>query len=315
MHVFRGLPRLVSYAPCALAIGNFDGVHRGHAVLLHRVIEQARQQGLEAAVMTFEPHPREYFAAQAGDPSRAPGRIANLRDKLEALRELGIDRVIVERFNARLAGLSARAFIEQILIEGCRARWISVGDDFRFGAGREGDFVLLSEVAKAYGLGVEAMSTVLHDGVRVSSSAVRRALAASDFRLAQALLGRPYMISGRVIHGRQLGRHLGFPTLNLNIAHQRPAMRGIFAVRVHGLETRAVPGVASLGVRPSVENHGRVLLETHLLDWRGEAYAKLIRVEFLKKLRDEEKYSSLEGLSQAIAADVQEARGYFGLGS
>lgn len=313
MHVFRGLPNALSRAPCALAIGNFDGVHRGHAALLSSVIKQARLEGLDAAVMTFEPHPREYFAAQLGDATRAPVRLANLRDKLEALRQIGIDRVIVERFNARFASLTALDFIEQVLVEGCHARWICVGDDFRFGAQRQGDFALLSEAAKVYGFGVEAMSAVRHAGVRVSSSEVRHALRLGDFAFAQALLGRPYMISGRVIHGRQLGRNLGFPTLNLKMAHQRPAVSGIFAVRVHGLDERVMPGVASLGVRPTIEDQGRVLLETHLLDWHGDAYGKLIRVEFLSKLREEEKFASLETLTKAIARDVQEARDYFGI--
>lgn len=311
MHVFRGLPNLESRSPCALTIGNFDGVHRGHAALLQKVVHQARQLGLPAAVMTFEPHPREYFAARAGHLDQAPARIANLRDKLEALEQAGIDRVIVEHFNARFAALTAQQFIENILVQGCHARWICVGDDFRFGAKRSGDFELLRRGGQQWGFGVEAMPTLMHDGLRISSSEVRQALAIGDFALAHKLLGRPYMMSGRVIHGKKLGRTLGFPTLNLRVAHKRPAVTGIFVVRVHGLAEQALPGVASLGVRPTVEDQGRVLLETHVLDWQGDAYGRLIRVEFLKKLRDEEKYDSLEQLTAAIAEDERQARGYF----
>jgi riboflavin kinase/FMN adenylyltransferase len=311
MHVFRGLPNPESRSPCALTIGNFDGVHRGHAALLQKVVHQARQSGLPAAVMTFEPHPREYFAARAGHLDRAPARIANLRDKLEALEQAGIDRVIVEHFNARFAALTAQQFIENILVQGCHARWICVGDDFRFGAKRSGDFDLLRRAGQQWGFGVEAMPTLMHDGLRISSSEVRQALASGNFALTQELLGRPYRMSGRVIHGKKLGRTLGFPTLNLRVVHKRPAVTGIFVVRVHGLAEQALPGVASLGVRPTVEDQGRVLLETHVFDWQGDAYGRLIRVEFLKKLRDEEKYDSLQQLTDAIAEDERQAREFF----
>ena len=313
MHVFRGLPNPESRSPCALTIGNFDGVHRGHAALLQTVVNQARQMGLPAAVMTFEPHPREYFAARAGHLEQAPARIANLRDKLEALAQAGIDRVIVEHFNARFASLTATQFIDDILVQGCHARWICVGDDFRFGAKRSGDFELLRRGGQQWGFGVEAMATLTHDVRRISSSEVRQALARADFALTQQLLGRPYRMSGRVIHGKKLGRTLGFPTLNLRVTHKRPAVTGIFVVRVHGLGQVAWPGVASLGVRPTVEDSGRVLLETHLLDWKGDAYGRLIRVEFLKKLRDEEKYDSLQQLTDAIAEDERQAREFFRL--
>jgi riboflavin kinase/FMN adenylyltransferase len=263
--------------------------------------------------MTFEPHPREYFAARAGHLEQAPARIANLRDKLEALAQAGIDRVIVEHFNARFASLTATQFIDDILVQGCHARWICVGDDFRFGAKRSGDFELLRRGGQQWGFGVEAMATLTHDGRRISSSEVRQALARADFALTQQLLGRPYRMSGRVIHGKKLGRTLGFPTLNLRVTHKRPAVTGIFVVRVHGLGQVAWPGVASLGVRPTVEDSGRVLLETHLLDWKGDAYGRLIRVEFLKKLRDEEKYDSLQQLTDAIAEDERQAREFFRL--
>ena len=310
MHVFRGLPTAESRTPCALAIGNFDGVHRGHRALLERVVDAARTRGLPAAVMTFEPHPREFFAARAGDPTQAPARISNLRDKLEALRDCGIDRVIVEHFNERFAALTPEAFVERVLVEGCHARWICVGDDFRYGVRRGGDFASLRAAGAQHGFEVEAMPTIVHDQERISSSGVRRALGAGDFAHAAQLLGRPYMISGRVVHGRKLGRTIGFPTLNLRVAHKRPAMTGVFAVRVHGLagDGAVLTGAASLGVRPTIEDTGNVLLETFVFDWAGDAYGKLVRIEFVAKLRDEKKYPSLDALTAAIEADARDAR-------
>ncbi|HEU4620836.1 MAG TPA: bifunctional riboflavin kinase/FAD synthetase [Burkholderiaceae bacterium] len=312
MHVFRGLPNADARTPCVLTIGNFDGVHRGHQVLLKRLVELARSRRLPSAVMTFEPHPREYFAHMSGDPSRAPARIANLRDKLEGLAECGVDRVIVERFNARFSSLTAQQFIEDVLVEGCHAKHVLVGDDFRFGAKRGGDFASLQLAGATYGFEVEAMPTVVNQhGDRVSSSALRHALAAADFDRAALMLGRPYSISGRVIHGRKLGRTLGFPTLNLAIHHRRPAVTGIFVTRVHGLADHPLNAVASLGVRPTVEDAGRVLLEPHVLDWQGDAYGRLVRVEFCAKLHDEVKYASLEALRLGIADDERAARAWF----
>lgn len=312
MHVFRGLPNADARTPCVLTIGNFDGVHRGHQALLERVVAHAKAANLAAAVMTFEPHPREYFALLAGDLSRAPTRVSNLRDKLEALSACGVDRVIVEHFNARFSSLSAQQFVDDVIVGGCHARHVIVGDDFRFGARRQGDFAMLADAGVAHRFAVEAMPTVLNaSGDRVSSSAVRHALASADFPHVARLLGRPYSISGRVIHGRALGRTLGFPTLNIAIRHRRPALTGIFVVRVHGLESQPLNAVASLGRRPTVEDMGRVLLEPHVLDWRGDAYGKLVRVEFCAKLRDEQKYDSLDALRAAIAADETQARAWF----
>ena len=310
MHVFRGLPTAESRTPCALAIGNFDGVHRAHRALLERVVAAARERGLPAAVMTFEPHPREFFAARAGDLGRAPARICNLRDKLEALRDCGIDRAIVVHFNERFASLTPTAFVHQVLVDGCHARWICVGDDFRYGARRAGDFDSLRAAGLAQGFAVQSMPTVLHGDERISSSAIRAALAADDFGHAAQLLGRPYMISGRVVHGRKLGRTIGFPTLNLRVAHKRPAITGVFAVRVHGLagDDAVLGGAASLGVRPTIEDAGKVLLETYVFDWAGDAYGKLVRIEFVAKLRDERKYPDLDALTAAIRADEHAAR-------
>ena len=311
MQVFRSLPHAESRRPCALTIGNFDGVHQGHRTLLAHLTQAAQRLHLGAAVMTFEPHPREFFAQLSGDESRAPTRIANLRNKLQSLAEAGIDRVFVEHFNARFAALSPASFIQDILVEGLQVKWLIVGDDFRFGAKRAGDFALLVEAGKRFGFEVSSLASVQHENQRISSSAIRTALQNSDFEQARDLLGHPYSISGRVLHGQKLGRTLGFPTLNLRIAHKRPALSGIFVVQVHGLGPSPLPAVASLGVRPTVEDNGRVLLEVHLFDYNTQCYGKLIRVEFLHKLRDEEKYDDLTKLTDAIAADAKAARDFF----
>jgi len=305
MQVFRGMPRTSERIAGALTIGNFDGVHRGHQALLARVVAAARARGIAAAVMTFEPHPRELFT-----PDRAPMRISGLRDKLEALAECGVDRVIVQHFNRAFASLTAEAFID-LLIEGCKARWVLVGDDFRFGARRAGDISLLQRHASHGAFELEQMPTVVEGGERISSSAVRAALAAGDLARAADLLGRPYAISGRVLHGRKLGREIGFPTMNLRIAHRHPAVKGVFAVRVHGLGTHPRPGVASIGLRPTVEDSGRWMLEVHLFDFADHVYGRLVRVEFLHKLRDEVRYGSLVELTAAIADDARRARELF----
>ena len=311
MRVFRGLPNAESRAPCALTIGNFDGVHLGHQALLAQVHTAARTRGIEAAVMTFEPHPREFFAALAGDPSRAPTRIANLRDKLQSLANAGIDRVIVEHFNAHFAALTPREFIENVLVQGLHVKWLMVGEDFRFGAKRAGDLAMLIEAGKEFGFTVVALPTVVNGGKRISSSGVREALATGDFDHAEQLLGHPYSVSGHVVHGKKLGRTIGYPTLNLRVVHKRPAVSGIFVVQVHGLADHPLPGVASIGVRPTVEDGGRVLLETYLFDYAQQCYGKLIRVEFLKKLRDEAKFIDLPTLTAAIDDDARQARAWF----
>lgn len=311
MKVFRGLPNAASRAPCALTIGNFDGVHRGHKALLTRVREAATALGLEAAVVTFEPHPREYFAQAAGDLSKAPARIANLRDKLQSLSQNGIDRVIVEHFNAHFSAQAPRDFIEKVLVQGLHTKWLMVGEDFRYGAKRAGDIAMLIDAGQRHGFQVEALPPVLNAGVRISSSAVRAALAQGDFNFAEQLLGHPYTISGHVVHGKKLGRTLGFPTMNLRVAHRHPALSGIFVVRLHGLSALPLAGVASLGARPTVDDSGRVLLESHVFDFDRECYGKLIMVEFLKKLREEERYGDLPALTAAITRDSAQARSYF----
>ena len=310
MKVFRGLPNDRARAPCALTIGNFDGVHRGHQALLGHVCAAASAMGLEAAVMTFEPHPREFFAQRSGDLSKAPTRIANLRDKLQSLSNNGIDRVIVEHFNAHFASMPPEEFIERVLVQGLHVKWLMVGDDFCYGARRAGTVATLIEAGKQHGFQVETLPTVMLGEQRVSSSAVRAALAAGDFTRTRQLLGHSYAMSGHVIHGQKLGRTLGFPTLNLRVAH-RPALSGIFVVQVHGLAEQPLPAVASLGVRPTVDDSGRVLLEVHLFDYAQSCYGKMVRVEFLAKLRDEEKYDDLATLTAAITRDGEQARAWF----
>ena len=311
MKVFRGLPTAASRAPCALAVGNFDGVHRGHQALLAQLRAQAGVLGIDAAVMTFEPHPREHFALASGDISRAPARIANLRDKLASLAAAGVDRVIVEHFNAQFAALSPQAFVEQVLVAGLHVRWLLVGEDFRYGAGRAGTVATLADAGREHGFEVVTLTDVLHASERISSSAIRAALAAGDFARTRDLLGHGYRISGHVIHGQKLGRTLGFPTLNLRLPHRRPALSGIFVVQVHGLADAPLPGVASLGIRPTVDDSGRVLLETHVFDYAQQCYGRLVQVEFLEKLRDEEKYDGLPALTAAIDRDATQARAYF----
>lgn len=315
MRVFRGFHhRHLRSRAHALTIGNFDGVHRGHQAMLALLTNEARHRGLPSCVLTFEPHPRDFFAARAGKPELAPARIATLRDKLAELERCGIDEVVVARFDERFAAQPPEAFVDDVLVAGLGARYVLVGDDFRYGARRAGTYDLLDAAGAARGFDVARMQSYEVHGLRVSSSAVREALAAGDLKRAEALLGRPYAISGHAQHGRKLGRELGFRTLNLAFGHARPAVMGIFVVRVHGLGERPLPGVASLGVRPTVEDAGRVLLETHCLEWphAPEAgYGRLLRVELLAKLHDERKYPSLEALREGIAQDTADARAWF----
>jgi riboflavin kinase/FMN adenylyltransferase len=318
MQVFRGVPRLSpsSSPACALTIGNFDGVHRGHQAMLALLTNEARHRGVPSCVLTFEPHPRDYFAQRSGRPDTAPARIATLRDKLGELERCGIDRVVVARFDDRFASQTPQQFIADVLVQGLGARYVLVGDDFRFGARRAGTYAMLDEAGTQAGFDVARMLSYEVHGLRVSSSAVREALAAGRMADAAALLGRPYTVSGHAIHGRKLGRELGFRTLNLRFHHPRPAAMGIFVVRVHGLGDAPVPGVASLGVRPTVEDAGRVLLEVHCLQWPTrlgveDGYGRVLRVELLHKLHDERRYESLDALQAGIARDTDDARAWW----
>ncbi|MGE0499170.1 MAG: bifunctional riboflavin kinase/FAD synthetase [Ramlibacter sp.] len=319
MRIFRGFHHPGVAPACALTIGNFDGVHRGHQAMLALLRNEARHRGVPSCVMTFEPHPRDYFARLARKPELAPARIATLRDKLFELAECGVDQCVVLPFDARLSSLSPEAFIGEVLVKGLGVRYVLVGDDFRFGARRAGDYAMLDAAGAASGFDVARMNSYEVHGQRVSSSAVREALSQGDMDRAAALLGRPYSISGHVVHGRKLGRELGFRTLNLRFSHWKSAASGIFAVRVHGLG-EPLAGVANLGIRPSLDasdvNGGRVLLETHCLDWPDGlgpegAYGKIIRVELLHKLHDELKYDGLDALKTGIARDRDDARAWF----
>lgn len=324
MQVFRGFHHPGIAPACALTIGNFDGVHRGHQAMLALLRSEAQHRGLPSCLLSFEPHPRDFFAQRLGKPELAPARIAPLRDKLSELQRCGIDQVVVLRFDETLAALSAQDFIREVLVKGLGARYVLVGDDFRFGAKRQGDYATLDAAGAREGFDVARMMSYEVHGLRVSSSAVREALGAGDMEAAARLLGRPYSISGHVVHGQKLGRQLnessagagdGFRTLNLRFPHRKSAAHGIYAVRVHGLSHEPLGGVASLGVRPTVEEAGRILLEVHCLDWpaalgRDGAYGKIVRVELLHKLRDEARYDGLPALSAAIARDVDQARAY-----
>jgi riboflavin kinase/FMN adenylyltransferase len=329
MKVFRGFHHPDLAPACALTIGNFDGVHRGHQAMLALLRSEAAYRGVPSCVLTFEPHPRDYFAKALNKPELAPARIATLRDKLQELQRCGVDQVVVLPFNARLASQSPEDFIQHVLIEGLGVRYVQVGDDFRFGAQRAGDYAMLDAAGERLGFDVARMNSYEVHGLRVSSSAVREALGQGRMQDVQALLGRPYSISGHVVHGRKLGRELaasqagagdGFRTLNLRFAHWKPAASGIFVVQVNGLTDRPLKGVANLGIRPSLDpndvNGGRVLLETHVFDWPAHlgaegGYSKIIGVDLLHKLHDELKYDGLAALTTGIAKDCAEAQVWF----
>lgn len=304
MQVLRGIPEQARQ-PSVLTIGNFDGVHRGHQALLKLLTDKARALGLPAVVLTFEPHPREYFA-----PEAAPARLASLREKLLLLAACGVDRVHVCRFDARFAQQPPQAFIDDLLVRGLNVRHLFIGDDFRFGAKRAGDFAMLQAAGRERGFGVESMATLDVDGERVSSSAVRAALDEGDMAHAERLLGRPYSIAGRVIHGDKIGRRIGYPTANIQMKHRKPPFTGVYAVRVEGLADGLVDGVASMGIRPTVTDAGRLRLEVHLFDWTRDCYGAHLRVHFLHRLRGEAKFDSLDALTAQIRRDDADARAW-----
>jgi len=292
--------------PHAVTIGNFDGLHLGHQAMLARLQDVARTRGLPSCVLSFEPHPREFFT-----PEQAPARLSSLREKAECLQQLGIDRLHVFRFDRAFSALTAEAFIEQVLGRTLQARYVLVGDDFRYGAKRAGDFALLESLGQPLGFDAEFLPTVEIAGERASSTAVRNALAAGQLEHAARLLGRPYSISGRVVHGDKLGRDIGFPTANIQLRHNRPPLMGIFAVELHGLNGAPLAGVASLGKRPTVKSPDAVpVLEVHLFDFNADIYGRRVRVSFLHKLRDEEKYPDLDSLVAQIKRDVDNAKHY-----
>lgn len=305
MIVYRGIPSKAAFAS-VLTIGNFDGVHLGHRAMLQRLIAIARKAAMPAAVLTFEPHPREYFS-----PAEAPSRLTRLREKLELLAECGVDHVYVCRFNAAFASLSADDFIEKILVRGLGVRHLLIGDDFRFGKGRSGDFALLQKAGIAHRFAVEAMTTIELDGERVSSSSIRAALASGNLIRAEHFLGRRFSISGRIMHGDKIGRTLGFPTANVQHARHRLPLTGVYAVSVDGLGEAPIFGAASVGVRPTIAAGLKPVLEVHLLNFQGDIYGAHVHVNFHHKLRDEAKYASLDALKAQIARDVEATQHYF----
>ena len=320
MRILRGFDHPDQAKACALTIGNFDGVHRGHQAMLALLQNEARHRNVASCVMTFEPHPRDYFANVYKQPDLAPARIATLRDKLNELAACGVQQCIVLPFNEKFAAQSPNDFINNVLVQGLGVKYVLVGDDFRFGAKRMGDYAMLDAAGTQLGFDVARMNSYEVRGLRVSSSAVREALARGAMDEVAQLLGRPYAISGHVVHGRKLGRELQCPTLNLRFAHWKPAASGIFVVRVHGLHETPLQGVANLGIRPSLDpndiNGGRVLLETHCLDWPASlvaegGYSKIIRVELLHKLHDELAYDGMDALKQGIHKDCEDARTWF----
>lgn len=306
MELIRGLHNLrARHRGCAATIGNFDGVHLGHQAVLGQLSERAGELQIPAVVIIFEPQPQEFFA-----PGQAPARLTRLREKLEALRRYAVERVLCLQFNRALARLSPQEFIQQVLIEGLDVRYLTVGDDFRFGRGRAGDFALLQAVGQERGFPVVNMHTFSIGGERVSSTRVRAALADGDLEMAESLLGRPYRISGRVAGGDRRGRTIGFPTANIQLHRDKPPLRGVYAVEMFGIEGEPVPGVANLGKRPTVDGT-RYQLEVHLFDFAEDIYRRIVHVNFLRKLRDERRFDSFDELRAQIERDAQAARAFF----
>ncbi|MBS0432219.1 MAG: bifunctional riboflavin kinase/FAD synthetase [Proteobacteria bacterium] len=288
-------------AGSVVAVGAFDGLHRGHAALLSLVRERAQAQGLQPAVVSFEPLPRAFFA-------RAPlPRLASVREKLQGFRDAGIELVLLLRFNAALANMDAEDFVRDVLVRRMRAREIVVGGDFRFGHRRTGDAALLQQLGARHGFDVRTPETVVVAGERVSATRIREWLAAGEFAHAARLLGRPFTMGGRVVHGRRLGHELGYPTANIRMRGRVPPLQGIFAARVHGVAEQAWPAVVSLGVRPMFDGK-EPLLEVHLFDFDGDLYGRRIEVEFVHKMRDEKKFADLDALRAQMDRDATEAR-------
>ncbi|MCY1272799.1 Riboflavin biosynthesis protein RibF [compost metagenome] len=306
MQLLRGLHNLRPFSGgCVATIGNFDGVHLGHQAILGRLHERSLELGVPSCVVIFEPQPREFFA-----PDAAPVRLTRLREKLELLREQGVDFVLCLPFNRRLRELSADEFVRQVLVDGLKVQHLEVGDDFRFGCDRSGDFAFLAVAGEAQGFSVEAATTVEIDGIRVSSSRIREVLAEGDLHTAGRLLGRPFSLSGRVLHGQKLGRTLGSPTANIQLKRRKAPLSGVFLVSTL-VDGQRCPGVANIGTRPSVKGDGRPHLEVHLLEFSGDLYGRHLDVTFHHKLRDEQRFASLEELKAAILADIAAARAYW----
>lgn len=304
MELIRGHHNLhPGHHGCVATIGNFDGVHLGHQAVFAALREKAKAFDAPATVILFEPQPMEFFR-----PQEAPARLTRLREKLIRIRQCGIDRVLLLEFHQQLAQLSAGDFIRQVLVDGLAIHHLYVGDDFRFGRGRQGDFSLLQQAGMEHGFQVESMNTLCHEDCRISSTRIRQALAEGDLDAAQACLGAPYRICGRVGHGDKRGRTIGFPTLNINLHRRVSPLRGVFAVTVAGLAEDELPGVANLGTRPTVEGGSRPLLEVHLFDFDRQVYGAQVGVTFVQRIRDEKRFDSFEQLKLQIETDTAEAR-------
>jgi riboflavin kinase/FMN adenylyltransferase len=292
---------------CVATLGSFDGVHLGHQAILQQLVRLAKQTQLPSLVIIFEPQPQEFFQ---GD--KAPARLMRLREKIQALLAAGVDRVLCLSFNDYLRSLSAMDFIEQVLIQGVDIKHLVIGDDFRFGCDRRGDFALLKQVGDQKGFSVTDTVTLNIEGERVSSTRVRQCLEAGDFAAAEKLLGKLYSISGRVVYGQQLGRQLGVPTANVHLRRYKSPLQGVFAVTAQ-VEGKMIQGVANIGVRPTVNGDKKLLLEVHLFDFSQKIYGKMIEVIFHKKLRSEKKFASLDELQTQLKKDIDEAKAFFNL--
>jgi len=309
MQVIRGLHNLrPEHRGCVATIGNFDGVHLGHQAVFRHLRERAEEHGLPTTVITFEPQPQEFFS-----PDKAPARLTRLREKLQVMKQSQIDRVMLLEFNAKLAAMRADAFVEQLLVKGLGVRFLYVGDDFRFGKGREGDFHTLERAGQEHGFEVASMDTFAVGRERVSSTRIRQALTEGDLQTAERLLGRPYRICGRVAHGDERGRTIGFPTANIDLHRRVSPLHGVFAVTVYGPGDGPLPGVANIGTRPTVRGDTRYLLEVHLFDFDRRIYGAHVEVEFRRKLRDEQRFDSFEALRRQIEQDAQAARACLGV--
>ncbi|UNH23741.1 bifunctional riboflavin kinase/FAD synthetase [Moellerella wisconsensis] len=305
MELIRGIQNIrACHHGCVLTIGNFDGVHRGHQALLKNLKLEAQRLGLPTMVMIFEPQPLEFFM---GD--KAPARLTRLRDKVKYLAENGLDYLLCVEFNDHFASLTPDEFVSQLLVKKLGVKFLAVGDDFRFGKNRQGDFKFLQEAGKASGFEVANTESFCDSGLRISSTAIRKAIQQDDLLLAETLLGHPYRISGRVVHGNQLGRTIGFPTANLPLKRLVAPVKGVYAVEVYGLDEKPLPGVANIGTRPTVAGKGQQL-EVHLIDTCMDLYGRHIDVVLRKKLRDEQRFASLDALKEQIANDVIAARKY-----
>jgi riboflavin kinase/FMN adenylyltransferase len=308
MELIRGLHNLrPRHRGCVATIGNFDGVHRGHQRILEQVLELAQARNLKSAVMLFEPQPQEFFA-----PDTAPPRLMTLRDKVRALTVASVDQLLCCRFDDAFRSQSAEQFVQRILVDGLGVEHLVVGDDFRFGAGREGDFAYLQRAGQMLGFAVTDTPTCASGDERVSSTRIRAVLQHGELAQAKALLGRPYRISGRVRHGAKLGRQLNTPTANLAMRHVQSPVAGVYSVRVSGAGLNQAHGVANVGTRPTVNGTDN-RLEVHLLDYSGDLYGQYLEVEFLQFQREEKKFDGLDALKAAIQQDIDHARAFFGI--